>query len=81
MSKKITGKYKCKDCNTVFEWQHIIPNKVTDSNYEVHIISEGIPGLRVIETDENRYPTVATVYCPKCGFLNKLDSDDLKTTK
>ncbi|MBE2931289.1 hypothetical protein HPJ92_01785 [Anoxybacillus flavithermus] len=78
MSKKITGKYICKDCNKEFEWQYIIPNKISDSIYKVHKLSENVVGIRVLETDENKFPIAAIAYCPECGFPNQLNSDDLK---
>jgi hypothetical protein len=74
---KLEGEYKCTFCDTEFSWYYIAPQWRNASVLDVETIPEDKIGLyQIIESVEKngyKYPVSATVYCPKCDRLNKID--------
>lgn len=75
---KIEGICKCQNCNGNIEWYHILgQNAENNSMYDVDSETTDKENLNsVIESKkEGKYnkPVKATVYCPKCRYLNTIN--------
>ena len=69
---KITGSCFCQKCNSLINWEYIIPQKISTSTFAVEVENKNLHHPNKIKQIDNE-TYLFNVRCRNCDYLNKFE--------